>query len=327
MRLALRIGLFVGLTVFVVLILREGVGAILTALSRAGLVLLWLVPLRAVALLFDVMGWRALIPGRPRIILLWFIASIREAINRLLPVASIGGEIVGIRMLTLNGVEGSLAAASVTVEVLLTLVSQYLFLAVGLLCLLNVTGALHHLGENVWLGLVAGLPVIVLLGLLLRHGSVFERLERMAHRFLGPGIVGPSLSAQALRLDIAIRELCGAPGRLLITIAWQLAGFALGATENWLVLRWLGHPLSFGAAIALESLTLAARSIIFLIPGGLGVQEMGLIGLGHILGLDSDTALALSLAKRVREILFCLPWLVIWQWVEIRTPKQRLVSH
>jgi putative membrane protein len=327
MRLALRIGLFIGLSVFIALILREGAGAILTALARAGFVLLWLVPLRALALLLDVMGWRVLFPARPPVASLWLIAAIREAINRLLPVASIGGEIVGIRLLTVSGVDGSIAAASVTVEILLTLVSQYLFVATGLLCLLSVTGTLQHLSADIWLALAAGLPVIVLFGLLLRHGSIFGSLESMAHRFLGPGIVGPTLSAQALRLDIAIRELCDAPGRLLSTIAWQLSGFALGATENWLVLFWLGHPLGFGAAIALESLTLAARSIIFLIPGGLGVQEIGLIGLGRILGLDSDTALALSLAKRVREILFCLPGLLIWQWVEIRAPKQRFVSR
>jgi putative membrane protein len=296
----------------------EGAGTVLTALSHIGFVLLWLVPLRAASLLLDVMGWRVLIPGSPAVSWLWLIATIREAINRLLPVASIGGEIVGIRLLTLRGIDGSLAAASVTVEVLLTLVSQYLFVAVGLLCLLNLSGTLHDLGEGLWLGLAAGLPVIVLFGVLLRHGSLFARLERLAYRLLGPAIVGPALSAQAQRLDIAIRALCASPARLTRTVTWQLAGFVLGAIENWLVLQWLGHPLGFGAAVALEGLTLAARSVIFLVPGGLGVQEMGLIGLGRLLGLDSDTALALSLAKRVREILFCVPGLVLWQWVESR---------
>jgi hypothetical protein len=49
-------------------------------------------------------------------------------------------------------------------------------------------------------------------------------------------------------------------------------------------------------------------------PAGLGVQEAGLIGVGHALGLGSDVAMALSLAKRMREILFGLPALAAWQW-------------
>jgi putative membrane protein len=317
MKLILRIGLFVGLSVVIALILREGAASILSALSRAGFVLLWLLPLHAAALLLDVMGWRVLIAGRRSAASLWVIAAIREAINRLLPVASVGGEIVGIRLLALLGVDVSLAGASVTVEILLTLVSQYLFVAIGLLCLLTLTGTLH-LANYIWLGLAMSLPVIVTFGLLLRNGSIFGRIERVAHRLLGPGIVGANLSSQARRLDGAIRDLCSTPGRLMITVAWQLAGFVLGAGENWLVLRWLGHPLNYGAAIALESLTQAARSVIFLIPAGLGVQEIGLIALGHVLGLDSDTALALSLAKRVREILFCLPALIAWPWIEAR---------
>jgi hypothetical protein len=40
-----------------------------------------------------------------------------------------------------------------------------------------------------------------------------------------------------------------------------------------------------------------------------------LVGIGHVLGLGSDVAVALSLAKRMREILFGLPALATWQWM------------
>jgi len=68
-------------------------------------------------------------------------------------------------------------------------------------------------------------------------------------------------------------------------------------------------------ALALESFTGAARSLIFIAPAGLGVQEAGLVGIGHVLGLGSDVAIALSLAKRMREVLFGLPALAAWQWM------------
>jgi hypothetical protein len=40
-----------------------------------------------------------------------------------------------------------------------------------------------------------------------------------------------------------------------------------------------------------------------------------LIGVGHLLGISSDVAIALSLAKRMREIVFGLPALAAWQWM------------
>lgn len=317
MKLALRIGFFVGLSALVVLIVRDGAASILAALSRAGLVLLWLVPLHAAPLLLDVAGWRLLIPGRPSISSLFTIAAIREAINRLLPVANIGGELVGIRLLTLRGTDVTLAAASVTVETLLGMASQYLFVAIGVLCLLRLTGALR-LTDDIVLGLSISLPIIALFAAVLRHGSIFGRIERVARRLVGPGLLTDTLASHAAQLDASIRALLVAPQRLTATIGWQLSGMLAGAIENWLILRWLGHPLSVGAAITLESLTQAIRSVIFLIPAGLGVQEIGLVALGSILGLGSEIALALSLAKRAREILFSLPFLVAWQLMEAR---------
>src|SRR5437879_8478422 len=103
MRLAVRIALLLGLAVMVLLIAREGPSAILTPLARAGWVLLWLVPLHALPLLLDVLGWRALITRRTAVARLFWIATVREAINRLLPVANIGGEIAGIRLLLESG--------------------------------------------------------------------------------------------------------------------------------------------------------------------------------------------------------------------------------
>jgi hypothetical protein len=99
-------------------------------------------------------------------------------------------------------------------------------------------------------------------------------------------------------------------------VGWQLLGLIAGSLETWLALRWLGQPVSPAAALVLESLTQAARQFIFLVPAGLGVQEAGFVGLGYLLGIGSDLAIALSLAKRMREILFGLPALLSWYWTE-----------
>jgi putative membrane protein len=307
-----RIALVLGLAVMIVLVAREGAQSIASLLRHAGWLLLLLVPLHVVPLLLDVMGWRLLIPGRSRIRALFLIASIREAINRLLPVANIGGELVGVNLLRREGISGTAAATSVIVEVLLFLFTQYLFLILGVACLLNITGSIAATGA-LFTAVAGGLPVIVLLMWLLRSGLFFRAIERMASSMLASN--GPSsVMHQLARLDTAIRELTSARGRLARTIAWQLAGLIAGCSETWLALRWLGHPLSLAGALVLESFTLAARSLIFVAPAALGVQEAGLIGVGHVLGLGSDVAIALSLAKRMREILFGLPAIAAWQW-------------
>src|ERR1700682_531042 len=138
-----RIAFALRLAVIVVLVIREGAQSIAGLLKQAGWLLLLLVPLHIVPLLLDVMGWRVLIFERIRIRSLFLIAAIRAAINRLLPVANVGGELVGIRLLARQGVSGTTATTSVIVEMLLNLVAQYLFLELGLAFLLRITGSVR----------------------------------------------------------------------------------------------------------------------------------------------------------------------------------------
>jgi putative membrane protein len=313
MRLTVRIALLAGLTLLAVLLAREGT-AILTPIARAGWVLLWLVPLHALPILLDSRGWQALLSRRVSAVRLFWIATVREAVNRLLPVANLGGDLVGIRLLAASGVDGVWAAASVTAELLVTLFSQYLFVLLGVTCLLSLIGMVHD-ASDVLIGLAASLPVFLLAAALLHYGSVFERLEKIAVKMLGQETLR-FLNGKWSALDAAVRSLIGDWTRWARTMLWQLAGLIAGTLETWLALRWLGHPVSFEAALVLESLTQAVRNFIFVVPAGLGVQEATLVGVGRLLGVDAELALALSLTKRMREILFSAPALLSWYWTE-----------
>jgi putative membrane protein len=328
MKLVLRVALVLGLAVMIVLVVREGGPPILTLLATAGWTLLFLVPLHALPLVLDVMGWRMLIKRiarTPPVATLFWIASVREAIDRLLPVANIGGEIVGIRLLSATGIEGTAAAATVVIEVLLTLVSQYLFITLGIVLALRSTHSSQPLG-GLLLGLGSGLALIAVLAALLRYGSVFERLEAFVQRMLRMSR-GALPSSWAIpdaadapggwkQLDAHIHKLYATRARLAMTVFWQVSGLTCGTLETWLALHWLGHPIDFDDCVALESVAQGVRQLIFLVPAGLGVQEAGLVGMGAVLGLPSDVAITLSLVKRMREIVFGVPALISWQWVE-----------
>jgi hypothetical protein len=74
--------------------------------------------------------------------------------------------------------------------------------------------------------------------------------------------------------------------------------------------------VSWSDALMLESVGQAIRGAAFAIPGALGVQEGGYLLLGALVGLHAETGLALSLAKRARELLLGLPGLLYLHWAE-----------
>jgi putative membrane protein len=280
-------------------------------------------------LALDTQGWRVLLEpcnrdGRAGFMFLLWAATVREAVARLLPTAGIGGEVVGIRLARLRLDDTTAVSASVIVEVLVTIAVLYLFSAMGIVLMVHIAAGL----EQVWViaaSLALSLPLPVLAYWLLRHGSLFERLERLAVRLLGEG---HSISAHldGARLDTEIGSLFRTPGRLFRALAWQLAGYIIGSFETWYALDLLGHPVSFTAAIAIEALTQATRHASFLVPAGLGVQEAAVLLVSYLAGVGGDVALSLALVKRMREIVSGVPALLSWHWVEARLLRQAHAS-
>jgi putative membrane protein len=292
--------------------------AMLQSLQTGGWRLLWLVPYRGLFFLLYAIGWFLLLrladPTRQAGLgYVFWVTTVREGVDRLLPVASVGGGVVAVRLLRWRGIGATPASATVIVEVLLTLIALYLF-AVGGFALFLELRASGVDYRSLLIALIAALPVPAGTALLLRYGSVFRRLAR----FLAP-LIGPrTMSEQAAALDHEVRRVLHGLRTLSIVEVLQLAALVSGAFEVWFGLRLFGHPVSASAALLLESMTTAFRHIAFFVPAGLGVQEAALVVVGHALGISSELALALSMAKRLREVLCGLPALLSWQWLEGR---------
>jgi putative membrane protein len=308
----------VGVALLVALAVRVDLAAMTHVLTVAGWPLLWLLPYRTLYFLPYTLGWAILLRGikggshvGPGY--LFWVTTVREAIDRLLPVASVGGGVIGVRLLRWRGLPVPEVSASIIVEILLTLFAVYLFFVVGVLLLFH-GGASIHERSRLLFALVLTLPVPLATAWLLRYGSVFERM----HRFL-LGLVGANpLSEGVASLDRAIQASLSRYRALLVTCFLQCIGLFSGSFEIWFALRLFGHPVDWRTAIVLESLTQAVRHIAFVIPAGLGVQEAGLIIFGQTLGIDAELALAVSMAKRVREVLLGVVSLLSWQWMEVR---------
>jgi uncharacterized membrane protein YbhN (UPF0104 family) len=59
------------------------------------------------------------------------------------------------------------------------------------------------------------------------------------------------------------------------------------------------------------------------VPGALGVQEAGFVAICSALGIPAAPALALSLVKRVPELLLGPPFLFVWHAYEAKALKNR----
>ena len=106
--------------------------------------------------------------------------------------------------------------------------------------------------------------------------------------------------------------------RILAGAVLHMAVWFVGIAEIWLALRFMGHPVGLVEALVLESLSHAVRSAAFPIPGGLGAQEGGFVVLSGLFGFGPEIALALSLVKRVPDLVLGLPGLLAWQALESR---------
>lgn len=310
-----------GLLILTALVIYQGWPPIMAALQRAGWPLLWLVPAHLVPLACDTQAWRMLLEPASRAqragfpFLLW-VAAVREAVARLLPSVGVGGEVVGIHLARMRLSDTAVISASVVLEVLITISVLYLFSAIGIVLMAHIAVGMSH----VWViaaSLAVSLPLPVAAYWLLRHGALFERLQRWITPLLGPQNQF-ALRLDGARLDAEIGKLFAQRARLARAAAWQLAGYLIGSLENWAALYLLGHPVSIEAAVAVEALTQAVRHASFLIPAGLGVQEAAVLLFGYLAGINGDLALSLALVKRMREILFGVPALLSWQWLVAR---------
>ncbi|HEX4152620.1 MAG TPA: lysylphosphatidylglycerol synthase domain-containing protein [Steroidobacteraceae bacterium] len=318
MRFSVYVGGLVGLTLLIGIAVHTDLAAMAHAFRLGGLALLWVIPYRVVFFLLYATGWLALLrpsetAHRVGIGYVFWATAIRDAVDRLLPVASVGGGFIGVRILRWRGMPAALVAASVVVEIFITLVVLYLFTAMGLM-LLAQYGTSSHEFRRLLTGFVLSLPIPLIFLLLLRNGSVLERLKTLMHKIAGESAMSRGTAA----LDREIRASLSRHGALLAAATLQLGALVSGSLENWFALRLFGHPIGIDAALVLESMTQAVRHIAFVVPGGLGVQEAGLIIFGHIVGLDSETALALAMVKRIREVAWGVPFLLSWQWAEGR---------
>ena len=274
-----------GFVLLVGLIIHQGAADVVKALASAGWGVVLVIAYRLIPMAAETVSWRILLPHyhrRPFTELLW-MRWIGDAINNLMPVAQVGGELVRARLLNKAGTPGAWAGASIVVDITTGVLTQMIFAlcGVGLLLYLGIGG---DAVQGITIGI--GLFSLLIFGFYLAQRSgMFLSLSRVLERIAGDQDWLSQLTSAA-ELDRTVTRLYRRRSRFIKACLWRLLAWTLGAGEVWLALYFLGNPVSPTKAIIL---------------------------LGSFIGLSAETALALSLIKRVRELVLGLPGLLSWQ--------------
>lgn len=321
-RLHAWIGFAVGVGLLAALFAWRGIDTVADLLLAAGAAVLLVCLFEPLAQAMAAESWRCLFPkdarpGRWRTFLASWMGS---AVNTLLPVATIGGEIVKARVLILWSHPGPVTAAAMTVDKTVQAIAVVLWGLIGAAILVAVVG-----GSDVVLGVLAGalLLIVGIAGFIaVQVKGGFSAIARRIARFVdADGQLALVDNAEAM--ERAMREIYRHPGRILSATGLRIAERVVLAGEIVLVAHLMGVPIGFAEAVILKGVIGAIRGMSFAVPGALGVQEGGYVAIGALMGMSPDLMIAVSLATRVREIVPAIPLIFAWQAVEGRRLVRR----
>jgi putative membrane protein len=304
----------IGIAALVAVTTWSGLDAVGHAVANVGWGVLFIVMVRSVTISVAGMGWWLLFPSktRPQLRTCVVLRFIREATNVLLPMAQVGGDLIGAGLLTLYTVPAPLAVASVIVDVLLQAATQFLFAIIGLLVLIA-------LGADAMLAWVAAIG-LGFAGLMLSGFYLAQRRggQRILH-FAINRLTGDRKRRVLGKIDAIYQNLAmiyAVRFELFASIVVHMAGWIFGVAEVLFVFAFMGNPISPAEALVIESLLQAIRGAAFAIPSALGAQEGGLVLLCAVFGIPPEMAIALSLVKRAADLALGVPGLVSWQLLE-----------
>jgi putative membrane protein len=317
-RLTFYLLAFAGAALFTALLVREGAGQIGGAIATAGWALLAIIAYHFLVPIFlDSLAWWVLFPkaDRPPLRRIYWMRWIGESVSTLVPSAAVGGDIVRARLAAIRGAPLPIAAGTVIVDLTLGVFTQAAFTLIGVVLLVQSTGQRSFLGPTI-IGTLVGVAAIGGFYFVQRRG-MFRFLARMIAKLANSPEWQP-LVQSGETLDQTVRSLYANRRAIIGCCAWTVLSLILNSGEIWIALHALNLHATIVHAIILQSMAMTIRSAAFAVPAGIGVQEGGYLVVGNLLGIPGDTAFALSLIARVRELGVGIPGLIAWQLIEGR---------
>jgi uncharacterized protein (TIRG00374 family) len=319
---ALRVALVVTALVLFAQVFRAAdthtIARLLFGVGASGLLLLMLPQLAALAL--ETLGWVLTFRAGGTLVRFAPLLRVRvatEALAQSLPLGVAFAESVKPLLLGRHcGLSVARSVAGMTGRKVLILVAQSGYVvALTLLGFAGLEGAsraglgVPHLG---WMALAAGTALGaagVATALMLRKSAVARGSLALLER-----IPSARLQAWLSTRERAFTSTDGAVSVLfqskLSRLVWPTLLFAGGwlveSLETWLILCLLGAHPSFAAVGSIEVVVSLIRNVVFVVPAGLGVQDLGYAACFAAFGIPepASTSAAFVVMKRGKELFW-----------------------
>lgn len=267
------------------------------------------IALYAAAFAIDSFTWQMAMAGVPlNARWLWRAFKVRmvgETFNNVLPAAGMGGEPVKAMLLNKHyGIGYREGTASIILGRTINMVSQMLFLAVGLgvVWFSALPGHFKTMAGVGLLGFVAAtavffyaqrLRVASLTGTWLGRRSWSRRINDILHHI-------QDMDERLIHFYTRNRA------RFAAAIALAFVNWVGGVAEIYVMMLFLGHPVSFAEAWMIEAAVQLVRTAGFLIPATIGVQEGAFFLVCGLVTGQPALGVAVALLRRGRELVWLL---------------------
>ncbi len=310
----------------------QRVGALLSRVGAAGVLIL--VP-QLLSLLVECVGWRMAFEGMGRRFPLFGLFRARlatEALAQTLPMGVVVCESMKPVLLARTcGAELSTSLAGMAARKWLLVGSQSLYVAgFALLSWPMLSGISAAVTGGAGLPqalLTAGLALLVLaVGsyVMLAHGRVASRLHALLSRVPSARFrarIAP-LQTRFASTDGELRTFFATAFRSPLPLLAFLTAWLLEAADTFLILCLLGVSLPWSTVGALEVSASFLRNVAFMVPAGLGVQDMSYVAFLRALDVPDalNVAAAFLLLKRCKEAFWAVCGYVTLG-LELRAPS------
>ena len=263
--------------------------------------------LRVLVVAADSYAWQLTLPSVPQATVwfgrLWNVMLIGEALNKVLPLASVGGEPVKIALLHKRfGIDLREATASIVLWQTLNNFSMVAFVAIGFAAMFAMTSLDPAFRLAAAAGLVA-FAVGIALFFLIQRKKVVSRIAAWLGRRFGARAERVLLTIHDVE-DRLIAFYGQARERFGAAFLLCFSTWVLSAVEIHLALHLMGYPASWIDSLVIAAVTVLVRAALFMVPAGIGTQDGALVLIcGSITG-SPDLGLALAAILRLRELVW-----------------------
>jgi hypothetical protein len=228
-----------------------------------------------------------------------------DAVNYLLPTASLGGNAIMARGLMVRG-SLSESVVAVTAANCAQIAAQFALVLAGSALALVATPVPPHLRPAVWGVMGLSLVIVGFFALVMTRGifvllSAVLRRVRVASRYL------LARERQVAELDASLRDVIQSrPGDLAWSALFFACGWTVSAAEIFVALRMMGVSFHWQQALALHALAVFIDGVVCIVPAKAGTQEGGKVLAFTAVGLRGSAGLTFGLLRRAREIVWAL---------------------